>query len=133
MQHLLDFLYENSLDKLVFCVLPAPFGELQLTWRAAEAAHWEVRSASAGPAQQVPRADLVVYLTQRGADLALFERELSSLVAAHVVVANQLLVAAQRALGSDGVDTVLRGQQLFVRELREALSGLLSPRLRLVR
>ncbi len=133
MRHLLDFLYEHSLDPLVYCVLPADGGELQLSWRAAAPLHWEVRPANPGPAELVIRANLIAYLSQRGADLVLFERELASLVAAHIVVADQLLGAARRAFGSDGVNTVLSGQQHFARELRQALTSSLSPRLRLVR
>lgn len=133
MHQLLDFLYENSLDKQLYCVLPAPDGELQLAWSAAEPLHWEVRCASAGTVEQVPREALLAQLTARGADLTVLERELGAVVAAHIVVADQLLSAALQAFGSDGVNAVLRGQQQFARELKKALSGMLQPRLRLVR
>jgi len=127
MLHLLHFLYDNSLDKQLYCVLPAADGELQLSWRADEAMHWEVRQIDAGPAEQVPRSRLIAYLTERGADLGMLERELGSLVAANIVVADQLLAAADRAFGTERVDIVLSGQQSFARELRQTLSTLLPP------
>jgi len=134
MQRLLDFLYEHSLDKRIYSVLPANGAELQLSWSAEEPQHWEVRASTSAPAAQVQRAELVAHLTELGADLVLFERELGSLVAAHIVVADQMLGAAYEAIGPEGVSTVLRGQQQFVRELRQALADLLPPpRLRLVR
>lgn len=128
----LDFLYEHSLDKQLYCVLPAADGELQLSWHAADPSHWEARHASSGPAQQVPRADLISYLTERGADLVQFERELASLVAAHVVVADELLRAAHGAFGADRVSAMLRGQQHLVDVLRQTLTRLLPRRLKLV-
>jgi hypothetical protein len=131
MRHLLDFLYEHSFDKVLFCVLPADDGDVQLTWRATHAATWEVRRAQ--HAEHVPREDLLAHLTILGADLPAFERELGSLVAAHIVVADHLLRAAHDALGSEGVQIALRAQQDFVRELRAALLPLHGPRLRLVR
>lgn len=134
MHQLLDFLYEYSLDELVYCVLPARDGELTLSFRAADPHCWEVRRTGAvEAARPVPRAELVAFLTECGADLALLEEELSGLVAAHIVVADQLLAAAHRTFGRDGVSAVLRGQQQLSRDLREALSSLLAPRLRLVR
>lgn len=131
MHHLLDFLYEHSFDKQLYCVLPAERGELQLTWRASEPASWEVRARS--DAEQVPRANLLAHLSERGADLQVFERELNSLVSAHIVVADHLLHAAYETLGTDRVNLALRGQQELARELRETLTPLLPPRLRLVR
>jgi hypothetical protein len=132
MQYLLDFLYEHSFDKQLYCVLSADRGELQLTWHASEPASWEVRERGRA-AEQVPRADLLAHLTERGADLSALERELNSLVSAHIVVADQLLHAAYETLGSDRVNVALRGQQELARELRETLRPLLPPRLRLVR
>ncbi|MET0340275.1 MAG: hypothetical protein ABW252_04705 [Polyangiales bacterium] len=133
MQHLLDFLYEHSLDKRLFCVLAAGDEDLQLTWHADDPLHWEVRHASAGPAERVPRSRLIADLDRRGAVLEAFEGELRAMVATHIVVADQLLSAAQDILGSDGVSAVLRGHDQFVHDLRRVLTSLLTPRLRLVR
>ncbi|HEX5660821.1 MAG TPA: hypothetical protein VFX59_26690 [Polyangiales bacterium] len=130
MQHLLDFLYEHSFDKQLFCVLPARGGELQLTWRAAAPA-WTIKHANTE--QQIPRTELLAHLSTRGAELDVFERELQSLVAAHIVVAEHLLRAAREALGNEGIELALHGQRELTRELREALTPLLPPRLRLVR
>jgi hypothetical protein len=132
MHHLLDFLYEHSFDKQLYCVLPAARGELQLTWSMSAPASWEVRQNDA-VSERVPRADLIALLTERGADLHVFERELNSLVSAHIVVADHLLHAAYESLGTERVNLALRGQQELARELRETLTPLLSPRLRLVR
>ncbi|MET0287720.1 MAG: hypothetical protein ABW352_24745 [Polyangiales bacterium] len=131
MRHLLDFLYEHSFDKVLFCVLPADDGDVQVTWRVTHAATWEVQRAR--HVEHVPREDLLAHLTILGADLVAFERELGSLVAAHVVVADHVLRAAHEALGNEGVQLALRAQQDFVQELREALRPLHAPRLRLVR
>jgi hypothetical protein len=133
MRQLLDFLYEYSLDKLIYCVLPSDGGELQLSWRSASPLHWQVQHADVLPPVHVARADLIAHLTERGADLTLFERELSALVSAHIALADQMLTAARRALGSDTVNSLLRGQQHFAGELRQALAGVLTPRLTLVR
>lgn len=132
MRHLLDFLYDHSFDKVLFFVLPASQGELQLTWRASEAGQWEARQGAGST--HVSREDLLAHLAERGADLVAFERELGALVAAHVVVADHLLRAAHDALGGEGVRHALRAQEDFVRELRTALLPLRpAPHLRLVR
>lgn len=133
MQHLLHFLYEHAFDKQLYFVIPCEQGELQLTWRADAAQCWHVQRAGSEWSDQVPRTQLTDVLHAHGADLRSLERELHSLVAAHVVVADQLLHAARRALGSDGVHDMLEGQEHFVRELRHALTSILPPRLRLVR
>ncbi|HEY6878066.1 MAG TPA: hypothetical protein VI299_08595 [Polyangiales bacterium] len=130
---MLQFLYEHSFDKQLYCVLPSEAGELQLTWRADAPAHWEIVCTGEDAPRQVPRASLLKHLAEQGADMHAFERELYAVAAAHVVVADQLLTAAHRALGSDGVKTILHGQERFVRELQQALTHVLTPRLRLVR
>ena len=133
MQHFLDFLYEHGSDEALYCVVPAADGELQLAWRAKDPLHWEVQSASPGPADRVPRSDLVPYLTRRRADLVPLARELESLVAAHVVVAHQRIEAAHSAFGADAVGEMLRGHQQLISTLRQELTRLLPSRLRLVR
>jgi hypothetical protein len=132
MHPLLDFLCEHSFDKQLYCVLPAERGELQLTWRASAPTCWELRAPD-GAVRHVPRAELIVRLTEQGADLLAFERELNALVSAHIVVADSLLHAAHACFGPDRVQHALRGQQELARELRETLTPLLPPRLRLVR
>ncbi len=130
MQNLLDFLYDNSFDKVIYCVLPAAGGELQLTWRAQLPKQWEIGGRE--HVQQVPCEQLLPWLNEHGADLGAFERELAALVAAHVVVADHVLAAARDALGVDGVQNVLHAQKGFVRALRAALQPLRSAHLRLV-
>jgi hypothetical protein len=133
MQHLLEFLYEHSFDKQLYCVVPSARGELQLTWRAKAPLRWEIRRAGEAAFEERPRGDLLAYLSEQGADLASFEHELNALVAAHVVVADQLLSAARRALGGDMVSAMLRGHDSFVHDLQQALRASAPPRLRLVR
>jgi hypothetical protein len=133
MQHLLQFLYEHTFDEQLYCVVPCERGELQLTWRAETPHSWEVRRPGQDSCEELPRQDLLGYLEDRGADLLSFEHELTSLVAAHVVVADQLLAAARRALGGDTVRAMLHGQEHFARDLRQALTAAVPPRLRLVR
>jgi hypothetical protein len=133
MQHLLQFLYEHSFDKQLYCVVQSGRGELHLTWRVAEPSCWQIRQAGSQEAEHVSRASLVAYLAEQGADLSVFEQELQGLVAAHIVVADQLLAAARSVRGAGAVDAALQGQQRFVRELRQALTSALPPVLRLVR
>jgi hypothetical protein len=133
MQHLLQFLYDHSFDKQLYCVVPSASGPLHRSWRAASPQVWELRREGSQVAEQLPRASLLAHLRAQNADLTSFERELSSLIAAHVVVADQLLVAAHDALGSESVRAMLRGQEHFARELKRALTSALPPRLRLVR
>src|SRR5690242_21568790 len=81
MQHLLQFLYEHALDRQLYCVIPSDRGELHLTWRAGTPQVSELRHAADFDVE-VPRASLLDQLGEQGADLACFERELESLVAA---------------------------------------------------
>ena len=133
MRQLLDFLYEHGSDEAMYCVVTAHEAQLQLSWRAQDPDHWEVRSAQPGAAARVPRLDLLAYLEDRDVDLAPLERELESLVAAHVVVAHARIEAAHAAFGADGVREMLSGHQQLVETLRQELTRLLPPRLRLVR
>jgi hypothetical protein len=135
MQYLVDFIRDHVLDEQLYCAVPATDGELELSFlRLADPLHWLVRPAkSEQPAERVPSAHVVAYLESRGADLGLFERELRAIVAAHIVVAHQLLTAAGRVLGAETVAETLRGHELFARALVDAVQTATSPRLTLLR
>jgi hypothetical protein len=134
MQYLLDFVHDHALEEQLYCVLPSAAGELELTWRrSSDAEHWVARrTKTTEPARRVPRAALLAYLAERGADLSLFERELMVSVGAQVALAFQLLTDARRTLGSEMVDAMLRGHQQFARELTAAVASLTAPKLKLV-
>jgi hypothetical protein len=133
MQPLLDFLYDYTFDKSLYCEVPADGGALQLSWRAPDPLHWEVRHAISGEAERVPRTELLAYLLTRNAELKVLEQELYAVAASHIVVADQLLAAARSTFGCEQVDEVLRGHERFAQELQRTLRRMLQPRLRLVR
>ena len=134
MQHLLNFIHDHRFEETLYCVLQAPCGQLELSWcRSSDPLSWQVRPQKAdGPADRVPRTRLLAYLAEQGADLAEFERELKAAVASQIVVAHHLLTDARRALGEETVSEVLRGHELFARELAEAVASLTAPRLTVV-
>jgi hypothetical protein len=134
MQQLLDFIHDHRFEERLYCVLRAAGGELELSWcRTSDPLHWQVRRQNSKlPADRVPRARLLVYLAEHGADLGEFERELKAAVASQIVVAHHLLTDARRALGEEVVSEALRGHEEFARELVEAVASLTAPRFTVV-
>jgi len=135
MQYLLDFVHDHVLEEQLYCVLPAHGAELAVLWRRnADPLHWEIRPTKSDAApERVARAQLVHVLTERGADLGSFERQLRAVVEAQIVVAHQLLSDARHVLGTDTVDTALDNHRAFARELVEAVTRLTAPALTVLR
>jgi hypothetical protein len=130
MKHLLDFVREHVLDEALYCVLPSAVGELSLQCRRdrGEPLCWEVRCVAVqGPGELVPSSQLLDHLAARGADLRLFEREISAVIAAHIVVSHHLLQDAHALLGPELVQEVLQGHELFARELSRTLAPHIAP------
>lgn len=126
MQHLLNFIQEHTLEDQLYFVASCPAGALELTWRRNEARdHWQVRPyRTAGPAELVPRGELIHSLQARDADMAGVKRELHAMLAALIAFADMVLREANQQLGPDLVERFVRGQRDFLQELQAAVEQL---------
>ena len=125
-QHLLDFIYEHTNEEHLYCVVNCPEGELEIMWqRRGDAGHWQLRPHRCeGPWQLVKRERLLHSLATRRADTARLERELNSIVSAHIVLAHMVLDAAREILGKDAVRRAVHGHIDFANELQRVVARL---------
>ncbi|HKP61686.1 MAG TPA: hypothetical protein VJV78_33380 [Polyangiales bacterium] len=125
MQHLLDFIQEHTLDERLYFRAQCPEGALELLWRRSQYAdHWHVRpSHREGPWELVPRRELISDLEARDADMVGVKRELQSLLAEQIAVADKLLRDADQQRGRDFVDD----HPSFIRDLQAAIEMLTTP------
>jgi hypothetical protein len=129
MQHLLDFVHEHTLEEQLFFVVDTSVGELELLWqRRVAPEHWQLRfTQREGPAELVPRAQMLSVLETRRADVASVERELNSLVATQIAFADMVLSDADALLGHDVVRRAVRGHQEFIGQPQAAIEQLTAP------
>ena len=129
MQHLLDFVHEHSLEQQLYLTALTPAGELELIWQRGECeGDWRVRPRGCeGPAERVPRAELLRHLETRQADMPAIARELQALVAIQIVFADMLLRDATKLLGRDAVASTREAHREFVTLLVAAVRQLVEP------
>jgi hypothetical protein len=130
MQHLLDFIHENTLERQLYLVVAAPEGDLELSWQHTPGADglWHVRPyRSQEPGTLIHYGDLLDFLESLGADMQALQRELEAMVITHVAFADGVLREARQVLGADLVQRTLADQRAFALQLRAAVTHMIQP------
>lgn len=130
MQHLLDFIHENTLERHVYLVVASPEGDLELSWQHQPVADglWHVRPhRSQEPGTLIHYGDLLDFLESLGADMQALERELEALVITHVAFADGVLRQARQVLGAELVQQTLMDQRAFASQLQAAVTRMIQP------
>ena len=125
MQYLLDFIQEHTLEQHLSLVAPSPSGALELKWdRRQDPEHRQLRSQLHPELERVHRSHVIEELEARGADMQAIKRELTTLLAAQIERASEVLRDPEQHLGEELVQRFVLGRQRFIRDLQAALEQL---------